>query len=129
LIGAAAWAAITVATNYQIGFMAVGVGFLCGITVGKVGRGSAIVFGLIGAGCALLGCVLGNLGSAFGAVAYADDVSFWSILSSFDYSMTFELLAEMFSPMDLLFYGIAVYEGFKFGSRAGEAGSAEIQPA
>jgi hypothetical protein len=25
-----------------------------------------------------------------------------------------ELMLEAFSPMDLLFYGIAVYEGYKF---------------
>ncbi len=33
---------------------------------------------------------------------------------NFDYTAAPELLSAMFSPMDLLFYGIAVWEGFKF---------------
>ena len=33
IVGAAIWAAITAATDYQIGFMAIGVGFLAGFAV------------------------------------------------------------------------------------------------
>ena len=40
LVGAALWAVITVTTGYQIGFMAIGVGFLVGLTVGHVGKGT-----------------------------------------------------------------------------------------
>ena len=31
-----------------------------------------------------------------------------------DYSKAPELMISMFHPMDLLFYGLAVYEGYKF---------------
>ena len=36
LVGAAVWAAITVATNWQIGFMAIGIGFLVGFYVAMI---------------------------------------------------------------------------------------------
>ncbi len=116
LIGAAIWAAITVATNFRIGFMAVGVGLLCGFAVGKFGRGSGPVFGVIGAACALFGCALGNLWSAFGMVANESDVTFFQLMSDFDYSLTLDLLTATFTPIDLLFYGIAAFEGYKLAS-------------
>lgn len=116
LVGAALWAAITLATNFQIGFMAVGVGLLCGFAVGRFAGGVGPVFGAIGGASALFGCLLGNLWSAFGAIAHEADVGFFQILSDFDYSLTFELLSETFSPIDLLFYGLAIVEGYKLGS-------------
>ena len=39
LAGAAVWAGVTVVTGYQIGFMAIGVGFLVGYAIRAVGRG------------------------------------------------------------------------------------------
>src|SRR5215472_894450 len=61
LIGAAIWAGITFATNYQIGWMAVGVGFLVGYAIRTIGRGIDRVYGYLGAGLSLLGCAVGNL--------------------------------------------------------------------
>ncbi len=61
LVGAAIWAVVTALTQYQIGFMAIGVGFLVGFAVRAAGRGVDPVFGVVGAALALLGCVLGNL--------------------------------------------------------------------
>src|SRR5260221_13726610 len=49
IIGAVIWAAVTVATGYQIGWMAVGVGFLVGVAVRKYGKGLTPMFGVIGA--------------------------------------------------------------------------------
>ena len=39
VLGAAVWAGVTVATGYQIGWMAVGVGFVVGFTVRLLGKG------------------------------------------------------------------------------------------
>ena len=61
IVGAAIWAGITVATNYQIGWMSVGVGLLVGFAVRVGGGGIDNAFGLAGAALALIGCVLGNL--------------------------------------------------------------------
>lgn len=117
LVGAGAWALITIITNFQIGWMAVGVGFLVGFAVQKFGKGVDKAFGIAGAVLALLGCVLGNLLTACGLVAAAQQVSFTSVLAQLTPSTIAALMGATFSPMDLLFYGIAVYEGYKLSFR------------
>jgi hypothetical protein len=119
IAGAAIWAAITVATGYQIGFMAIGVGFLVGYAVRVAGKGRGQRFAIAGAVLALAGCVLGNLLTVVGAVAETENLPFFSVLSKLTPSASIELLKLSFQPMDLLFYAIAVYEGFKV-SRASE---------
>lgn len=113
LAGAAAWALITDITKYQIGWMAVGVGFLVGYAVRKFGRGTTPVFGVIGAFFALIGCLAGNLFAVVGMVAIEGDAGFFEVLSSIPLSAVPEIMIESFSPMDVLFYGIALYEGYK----------------
>jgi hypothetical protein len=73
-IGAAAWAGITVATGYQIGWMAVGVGFLVGYGVRAMGNGISKQFGIVGAILALVGCLAGNLFSVCAAVSRQEDI-------------------------------------------------------
>ena len=61
VLGAIVWAMFTVATNYQIGYMAIAVGLLVGFSVRYFGAGVDKHFGYIGAILALVGCALGNL--------------------------------------------------------------------
>jgi hypothetical protein len=117
LLGAALWAAITVASGYQIGFMAIGIGFLVGWAVRSVGKGVDKTFGLAGAVLALLGCAIGNLLAAVGLVAKQEGIPFFDLLSGLDPNLAFELMKAFFSPMDLLFYGFAVYEGYRLSFR------------
>jgi hypothetical protein len=49
IAGAIIWAVISAVTEYQIGWMAVGVGFLVGMTVRVVGKGIEKHFGIAGA--------------------------------------------------------------------------------
>ncbi len=113
LFGAMAWAAISIATDYQIGFMAIALGLFVGATVRRYGRGIDPSFRLIGAACALLGCVIGNLLTVVGVVAKQDDASFLHGLGRLDADVLFELMSASFSGIDLLFYGFAAVEGFK----------------
>jgi len=39
------------------------------------------------------------------------------LIARLDLPIVFDLLSKNFNPMDLLFYGIAVYEGYKFSFR------------
>jgi hypothetical protein len=50
ILGSVVWAVITSLTNYQIGFMAIGVGFLVGYAVRRMGQGVDPSFGYVGAG-------------------------------------------------------------------------------
>jgi hypothetical protein len=63
-VGAGIWAAITAYSGYQIGYMALGVGFLTGIAMRKAGNGRSQAFGILAGVIAVLGCVVGNLLSA-----------------------------------------------------------------
>jgi hypothetical protein len=113
LTGAAVWAVITAYTNFQIGWMAVGVGFLVGYAVRYLGKGIDKVFGMTGALFSLLGCAAGNFFSVILAAANNENISFLEMLSSVDLNAVIEIMAMTFHPMDLLFYGIAVYQGYK----------------
>ncbi|MCZ6696660.1 MAG: hypothetical protein O7A63_09000 [Acidobacteria bacterium] len=117
LLGAVLWAAITVVTNYQIGFMAIGVGMLVGYVVRTFGKGVDKPFGFIGGVLTLAGCALGDLLTACALVARQYDVSILKILGGLDLEMAGELMTTYFGPMDLLFYGLAVWEGYKLSFR------------
>lgn len=114
LLGAAIWAGITAATHFQIGWMAVGVGVLVGFLVRILGKGVDITFGIIGAVFALVGCLLGNAGADIITYANANDMSFMDALSEHSLSDIVALVRENSGWIDLLFYAIAVYEGFQF---------------
>ena len=116
ILGAVAWAAITVTTEFQIGYMAIAVGFIVGWAV-RLGKGIDKIFGIIGAILALFGCVLGNLFSIIGFVSAQQHLSLIAAVSGIDYSKIPQIMMKTFSVMDLVFYGIAVYEGYRFSFR------------
>ena len=117
LVGAVIWAVITVFTKYQIGFMAVGVGFLVGIAIRTIGKGIDRVFGVVGAAMALLGCLLGNLFTVCYFVSVAEKMDIFDVLAQLNLTVIANLLKATFSPMDLIFYAIAVYEGYRLSFR------------
>lgn len=117
LIGAVLWGVITAMTNYQIGFMAVAIGAGVGYAMKYAGKGIDMIFGVSGALIAVASCALGNFLSIIGFIANAEGLSYLETLSLFDFNYLLPLMAETFSPMDIVFYGIAGYVGFKFAFR------------
>lgn len=117
LVGAGLWALLTVATGYQIGFMAIGVGLGVGFAVRLAGRGVSVPFGVVGGAFALLGCAVGNLLAVTALVASSEGVPLLAALEQLDPSTVKVLMVATFSPMDLLFYGIALYEGYRLAFR------------
>ena len=116
-IGAALWALITAATNYQIGFMALGVGFLVGHAVRVFGKGVDTGFGVLGAVLALAGCLAGNLLAACIIASREMNVPLSTILGGLTPALATRVLTATFQVMDLLFYALAVYEGYRFSFR------------
>jgi hypothetical protein len=114
LVGAIIWGAITYFTQYQIGWMAIGVGFLVGVAVKFFGRGKSVVFGLSSAALALIGCVLGNLIFYSGAIAQEEGASFLEVFFFFltTPAAAIELFTLAFDFMDIFFYALAAYAGF-----------------
>ncbi len=117
IAGAIVWAVVTVGTHYQIGYMAVGVGFLVGFAVRQFGKGLTPSFAVAGCLLALLGCLLGNLFSACGFLSAQGSIPLWDILSRLDFELATKLLTATSSPMDFLFYGIALYAGYRYSVR------------
>ena len=113
-LGAALWAGITVLSNFQIGWMAVGVGALVGVAVRTAGKGTTITFGLLGAVLALGGCLVGNFLTGAIVLARHWDISLATFFSRVTPDLTARLMTAMFSPMDLLFYALAIWQGYKF---------------
>lgn len=117
IIGGLIWALITVSTGYQIGYMAVGIGALVGFGIRYAGRGIDPVYSYLGAGFALFGCLLGNFLSVVGFVSEELSITWMGVLNAVEFSLLLDFMVDSFSPIDLLFYGIAVYEGYRFAPR------------
>ncbi len=117
IAGAILWGIITVATGFQIGYMALAIGAGVGLTVRKFGNGIDPIFGFWGAGISLFSVLLGNLLSIIGFIANSEGLGYIETLSGFDYNYLPQIMKETFSMIDLLFYGIAVFEGYKFSFR------------
>jgi hypothetical protein len=112
-VAAVAWGAITAATNYRIGFMAIGVGLLVAFAVRFAGGGHDSRFAYISGVLSLLGCVLGNYFAAcalFAASQHADVIG--SVMLITPHIVDF--MRDTFRPMDLLFYAIGAYFGFRY---------------
>jgi len=117
VVGAMVWAVITVITNYQIGWIAVGVGFLVGAVVRVLGRGTDKSFGYLGAAFALFGCLLGNHMTNCMLIARETGLSATAVLTQINPAAIPRLMIATFHPLDILFYGLALYEGYRFSFR------------
>ena len=116
IAGAAAWGLVSVSTGYQIGYMAIGIGFLVGFAM-RQGKGIRPIFGIIGAVLVLISCVLGDFFSIVGYIARDYGMAYTDVLYQADYAEIFSWMVENLASMTILFYGFAVYEGYKFSFR------------
>jgi hypothetical protein len=116
-MGASIWALITVVADYQMGWMAAGVGFLVGVGVLICGKGMDKTFGVVGAILSLLGCFTGNLLTACIVISRHQNIPFLDLILRLNLEVIIELTAATFNPMDLLSYAIAVYEGYRVSIR------------
>jgi len=117
LLGAGIWAGFTVVTEYQIGIIAIGVGFLVAFSIRLAGKGLTIKFQVLGALFSLLGCAAGNFFTVCYYIAQNEGIGFFEILTLINPSAIPNLMASTFSAMDIVFYGIAVYEGYRLSLR------------
>lgn len=118
IICAFLWAFITLKTKYQVGYMALGVGLIVGLGVRYFGAGIDKRFGYAGLLLSLLGCLLGNFLSQVGFAADEYNQGFFETLTYLKLSDIPIIIKESFQPMDLIFYGLAAYEGYKFSFRS-----------
>lgn len=126
------WALITVAAESQYGIMAIAIGLITGSAVRYFGRGETTAFGVVGAFLSLAGCLAGNLLSVIGFMAKNSSMSIFQALSQVDFARLLSAFPKTFNAMDLVFYAIAVYEGYRFslvpGAQGGGAEAALFSP-
>jgi len=118
VVGAVLWAAVVYVTEYQIGLIALAVGALVGYAVRVAGKGVDPQFGNLGGACAALGWVLGTIFVDVAMVAKLGGVPIGQAFAQLGLSNSISLLFSAADPMDLLFLGIAIYEGYRFAFRA-----------
>lgn len=114
IIGAFIWDKITYYTNYQIGLVAVGVGFLVGmaVSIGAGGKG-AVILQILGGLLAGFGILLGQaLIIKDVATAQSAQVSGMSPIVVFIVSVVMLPRYIMSDPLTLLFIAIGVWEGW-----------------
>ncbi len=121
LVGALAWALAAMALGRYLGVMAIGVGLLVGGTVRVLGRDAGRPLGSLSVTLSVLGCLLGNILSAYVVLAAQKGLAPLAVLShvcSNPVLIPAALLAT-FQPLDLLFYGIALYVGYRLPLQPG----------
>lgn len=116
LITAGVYGAIVGATEYEIGYAAVGVGFLIGFAAGRIGGASPIlpvVSAVLSLGAVYLGQLIGI------AIIGADDLGV-SATSLFveHFDMLTEGWSETADPMTFLFLGIGAFAAFSGAKKA-----------
>jgi hypothetical protein len=133
VLGAIAWGAITAATHFQIGYMAVGVGFLAGYGMRVLGGGRDRLDGVLAGVVAFVGCVLGNLLTVVIEFAPHDNahrgIVELTLLVVLNPKLAWFMLSENFSIMDVLFYALAVYAGYRTALKPPAAALQTVEPA
>lgn len=125
LVSAVVWAGIAYFANYEIGWLAIGVGFLVGIAVLAGGKGVSAKYGVLGGALALFGILAGKYFTVIAVVAREFNESILTVMAELGPAEISEAFQLMFSPIDLVFYALAIFAGFKYSWRPLELAVAE----
>jgi len=117
LAGAILWAVVVYVSGYALGLMAIAVGFIVGYAVRVTGRGVDKKFGILGGMCAALGWALGTALADVAILAKLENLPFGTAFEQLGANGTVSLFMSAADGMDILFLGIAIYEGYKFAFR------------
>jgi len=119
VVGAILWMIFVQVTGYEVGIVAVGIGFLVGQAMAAT-AGTSTQLPPIGAVLAVIGCLLGQIltdAHFFGeAVGLGTARALQEMVS--DLNLGWDVFTTGFSVIDLLFWAIAGYEGYKLTARA-----------
>lgn len=117
IVGAVLWAVVVYVSGYALGLMAIVVGALVGYAVRIAGKGVDQKFGILGAACGALGWALGTLLADIAMVSKFENMPFFEAVSRLGMNGSVSLFMAAADVMDILFLGIAMYEGYKFAFR------------
>ena len=127
VVSGAIWAGISIWTGYEVGYVAIGVGFLCGLGVMMMSQGKrGMPLQMIAVGASVLGIVIGKYITFFdvfkGMMATEAGTEAISWISMFSMGMIQFFSANitsMASGYDLLWIGLAVYTAWSIPKASG----------
>ena len=111
------WALLTRITDYQVGYMAIGIGLIVGFAVRYSGRGYHWKFGLIGAIYSVLSIIVGNLIMVAQYISHTENIPHFDVIITVYFEIILAIILSLFESIDILFYGIAMYVAFKISYR------------
>jgi hypothetical protein len=117
LAGAAVWVVVGAVTKHEIGFVAVGVGYLVSVSMSRV-RATWNRLPVVAAAIALVAVVVGDVVLDVVLQAQYEDVALGEAFGTVatDLSLAKDIVSAYFSPIDLLFWPLAAsvaYRGVK----------------
>ena len=115
-MGGVVWGLIVKISDYEVGIVAWGIGFLAGTAVVLAARGAkGQSLQVIAVVCALVGVLLGKyLSFAFSVQEEAEALGFTiGLVSSEMFRIFRENLGDVFGLFDLLWIGLAVYTAWR----------------
>lgn len=115
VVGGVVWGLIVKWTDYEVGFVAWGIGFLVGLAVVTAARARGLVFQIVAVLCALLGILIGKYLSfvwALQELAEEDGVEL-PVLSMDTIDLFRDNLGIVFDWIDLLWVGLAVVTAWR----------------
>lgn len=128
IVSGAVWAAIAVWTGYEVGYVAIGVGLLCGLGVVMLSQGKrGLPLQIVAVAASVLGIVIGKYGTyqhvfqeslkamENGAVIAAE----FSLFSIGMIQLFMADLSNMVGGYDLLWIGLAVYTAWSIPKASG----------
>lgn len=120
VVGALVWAAAAVSSGKQIGYLALGIGFVVGFVVRKAGRGTSWLYGVVAALCTAGSCVLGMVLSYAIQVALSEsptlDAAALERLFGVLFTVSFtEAIRASLDPVSGVFTLVATYQAFQLG--------------
>jgi hypothetical protein len=113
LIAAVVWGLISSATHLQIGYMAIAMGFVVAFAVRFAGRGHDKRFAIASGVISLLGCLVGNYLTVCFNVAAKDNADTIAVITGLLPHFV-DVITQTFDPMDLVFYAIGAYFGYRY---------------
>lgn len=113
IIGAVVWAVITIITGYNIGFVAIAVGFFVSVGFSRAGKDTNMIYGVIAGIIALLSILLGEAIISIYYISLYYELGFLEAIISIDYGVLAQIMFESFDAKTALFYFIAVSAAFR----------------
>lgn len=120
IVGGIIWGLIVILTDYEIGYMATGIGLLCGFAVVTLSKSRGPILQIIAVGGSLLGILIGKYVSFYAilrnvvAEEYgAEAANALSVFSPDVARFFLESLGELASPYDILWIILAILAAWR----------------